>query len=251
MKNKLKLNTIWSVIIIILLIVGIYFLLHNNKKVDEKVQINNKTETMDLANNEINPVSITSNNIIDSSYDWNSVSESELNNVIIKDSDLYERLSLRYNEHVGLDIENKKEIDLKGDGKKDLLIERTGPSAGIYFIFTRNDEGVISIAKQKDKDGKISSILLGGGYGPDIQSTYELIPQEHGYYITNISIKSPASGFGVADYSCSSDSVNGYTWNSEKNLFEWNKTLSNKYFLYVKKTYNLNCSGKYISNYER
>lgn len=249
MKSKLKLNTVWSVIIIILFAVGIYYLSYISKEKNKKAQINSKIETMNVTNSEIKSLDV-STNTVNPSYSWNSVSESDLNDVIIKDSDLYERLMLRYNEHVGLDMVNKKEINLKGDDKKDLLIGRSGASSHLYFIFTRNNNGTISIAKQKNKDGSVVSILLGGGYGPDVQSSYELIPEEHGYYITNILIKSPASGFGVADYSCSSDSVNAYTWNSEQKLFEWNKTLSNKYFLYVKKTYNLNCSGEYISNYE-
>ena len=132
-------------------------------------------------------------------------------------------------------------IDLTGDGKNEAIV-RPVISTAIYYILNKNSDGSISVLKQKNQDGTTSLAELNSHGGTEINSDYELIPEEHGFYSMTFVKDEKRSTADKYYYNCNSNSINAYAWNPSSSLFEWNQALTAKYIKYTEQKLKLSCS---------
>lgn len=141
-------------------------------------------------------------------------------------------LALAAKENIWLEPESGigqgKLIDLNGDGTEEAVYTGNGGNNDMSFILMKDKNGVISFAKQKNKDGSIGTLALLHIGRVMVQEKYELLPKEYGFYRASLIYDESKSIVAHKDiYNC--NSLNGYVWNPTTKLFQWNAALTAKY----------------------
>lgn len=213
----------------------------NNINKDNQIIKNQDSNQGDTTNGEKNSTISNGQNVVittpaQNNFDWNKLTQVELNHVIYYDGDIYDSSSW-----IGTTpLSVTKVIDLTGDGKPEAIVSRSS-FTGIDYVFMRNDDNSITIARKKDKDGTVSPVVLEIRMNDEISSDNELIPEEHGFYNMRFVFDKEKSNSEKKYYKCVKDSVNAYIWNPVEKLFEWDALISEKYTKYTEEKYKLSC----------
>ena len=200
MQNKT--NTILLILIVILLALCAWFLA--KKEMTSRYDLSDLTPspTLNTPQKQTDP-------------NWKALSSADLTDIISKYA-----TELYYEKDFGLSL--SQELDLTGDGVAEALIAGNGGNNGVTFILIKNSDGTISVAKQKEKDGTITSVSLLEVGRVMVSEQFALIPAENGFY--TVSKNNQGEHF-----ECNPDGVRAYSWNSSTKLFEYNQSLTAKY----------------------
>jgi hypothetical protein len=206
MKNNNKLtNILLIILIVIVLIVGFFIIKkpqNNNDLIDSKID-----DSLDISKAD------------DTNFDpkWDRLSKNEMVDIVSGEKDAY------FETELGLNF--SEEMDLTGDGIPEAIIEGNGGNNGVSFILIKNDKNDISIAKQKNKDGTISTISLLSVGRAMVSEGFELAPNDKGFYTV-----SKYYDEKIEKFKCNPDNgLSFYSWNTQTNLFEWDSVLTKKY----------------------
>lgn len=116
-----------------------------------------------------------------------------------------------------------KKADITGDGIPEVLVDPGGGGGTTISLLTlvkiENNKPVV--ARFRQKDGKISSLLFGdgGGGGGRYGNTVEMIENKNAIYSADY------KKYGESSDSCNAEA---YQWNSQTKFFEFNEGLSNE-----------------------
>lgn len=210
-------------ILILALVAGLLALgfLYMKEKSEPEVLDNNVVETnTGNQNNSIgssNNSPVTSNPVIPISTNPNWSSVSSLSAYTLATSD-----GIYLSSASGVRL--SESVDLNGDGIDEGVFSGDGGNSGVTFILMKDDDGQSVAAKQKNKDGTISSVNLSSVGRAMFSESFKLIPEQKGFY----TVSKSNDGQG-GNFECDLNSVNAYSWNASTKLFEWNQSLTAKY----------------------
>jgi hypothetical protein len=158
-------------------------------------------------------------------FDWKSLSKNEIETIVSKEPDVY------FEKDIGLSL--TQEVDLTGDGKPEAIVNGNGGNNEVSFILYKNREGNVSVAKLRNKNGELSPATLLEIGRVMVNASYKLLPSENGFYTSSLEFDDSADNSETSHFKCGEDSVNAFAWNSQKEWFEWNKALTDKYTVEV------------------
>ncbi len=147
--------------------------------------------------------------------EWKSFKTDELQKIA-----LAENIFLEKESGIGL----SETVDLTGDGLDEAIFVGNGGNNNLGFIMTKNSDGTNSVLKNKEREGMIYPVLLLSVGRVRVNEQYKLLPAEHGFYTSSMSYDEKADKF-----TCNQNGVNAYSWSIKTKIFEWNKTLTDKY----------------------
>jgi hypothetical protein len=217
-----KLNTVLLLIIIILLGVGI-FLFYQKKEVnDYGITQNNDplptTNHYTQTNQNPNGQDYQPKQDV-SGFDWKSLSKEEIFKIIDG------KVAIEPMPGISL----SQSVDLTGDNINEGIFVGNGGNNDTSTILIRNNNGVISVAQQKNKDGKVYPVQLVSVGRVMVNESFKILPSDYGYYTLSLSFDDTVDNSESSHFKCTDDSLNAYKWNSTTNLFEYNASLTIKY----------------------
>ncbi|MDQ3075828.1 MAG: hypothetical protein M3Q34_01740 [bacterium] len=155
------------------------------------------------------------------STNWKAVSPDELADVLSLEPDLF------YVKESGLKL--SESVDLTGDGVDEGVFTGDGGNNNVSFILTTNSHGTIVTTKQQEKDGSFAPVSLYEIGRAQVYQNFKILPTEQGFYKVTMDFDESANNTETSHFKCTSDSVNGYVWNSQTKMFVWNREMSAKY----------------------
>jgi hypothetical protein len=214
MQNN-SVNGVLLAIIIVLLGVSIWSLsenFRNNEQNSSTAIPTGQTQTKDNADGpDYQPNRDTPSQY---NYNWQAVSKTELAAVVSAYPDLW------FDKEMGLSL--SQAIDLTGDGVPEGIVRGDGGNNDVSFILFANN-GSLSVAKQKNKNGTIEPVALYEIGRVQANASFQLLPNEHGFYTSSLV---PDESSESVNFKCTDVSVNAYVWNPSTTLFEWNAALT-------------------------
>jgi hypothetical protein len=154
-------------------------------------------------------------------FSWKELSKSEIETIVSKEPDAY------YEKDLGLSF--SEEMDLTGDGKTEAIISGSGGNSSVSFILIRDGEGNISLAKAREKNGELLPVGLYSIGRAQVNAGYKLLPSENGFYVVEMEFDASADNSESSHFKCGENAVNAYAWNADKEWFDWNGALTQKY----------------------